>query len=346
MRVRREKSTTTKGHYVTNATLLAEVLRAKALNRVTNELAEMLLLMAQRYSRKSNFVGYSFRDDMISAALVNLCNNALKFNPEKSSNPFAFYTTAIHNSFLQYMADEKKHRNIRDALLVDAGSNPSFNFMEGERDESQLELPESDEIVPRNEREITPDTIVETKESVEFVGPVNVQLSPSRSDNIAHGKFRQDRTPGEVVRYSAKDVTLDENGNIVFIKAVEKPARKKRASSVKVEVAKVVKAKDPVKAVKKVVAKPAAASKKAVAKKKVEKSEKTSKVKGSSVAKATSKKPVAKKAAAKTTTAKKAPIKAADKKVAANSKAAVAEKKKPVKAVEATKTTRKTKKGV
>lgn len=44
------------------------------------------------------------------------------------------------------MADEKKHRTIRDSLLIDAGANPSFNFLEAEKTES-AELKESDEIV-------------------------------------------------------------------------------------------------------------------------------------------------------------------------------------------------------
>ena len=128
-RGRRPKATTSKGHYITNATLLPEVIRAKELGRVTNELAEMLMMIAIRYSFKSNFGGYSFREDMVSSALVNLCANALKFKPEMSNNPFAYYTTSIHNSFLQYMSDERKHRDIRDKLIVEAGSNPSFTAM-------------------------------------------------------------------------------------------------------------------------------------------------------------------------------------------------------------------------
>jgi hypothetical protein len=135
---RRPKSTTTKGHYVTNSVLLPEVIRAKQLGRVTNELARMILMIAERFSCKSNFVGYSFREDMVSFAMVNLMANALKFNPEKSNNPFAFYTTAIRNSFLQYLADEKKHRDIRDSLIVEEGLNPSFNYSENGKDDQNF----------------------------------------------------------------------------------------------------------------------------------------------------------------------------------------------------------------
>jgi hypothetical protein len=67
---------------------------------------------------------------MVSFALVNLIANWHKFDPTKSDNPFAFYTTACYRSFLQYLADEKKQRDIRDTLLVDAGANPSFSFQD------------------------------------------------------------------------------------------------------------------------------------------------------------------------------------------------------------------------
>jgi DNA-directed RNA polymerase specialized sigma24 family protein len=97
---------------------------------MTDQLARMLMLLVDRYSRSPQFNRYSFKEDMKSEAILNLCNNALKFDPAKSSNPFAFYTTAAYRSFLQYLADEKKQRDIRDELLVEAGANPSFSFQD------------------------------------------------------------------------------------------------------------------------------------------------------------------------------------------------------------------------
>ena len=136
--VKREKSTSTKGHYVTNAELLEAIEEAKKLSvkkkesppRPTSRLAKYLWLIAERYSYSPSFGGYSFREDMVAFAVVNLVANWYKFDPEKSDNPFAFYTTAVYRSFLQYLADEKKQRDIRDELLIDAGANPSFSFQE------------------------------------------------------------------------------------------------------------------------------------------------------------------------------------------------------------------------
>lgn len=128
---KKPKSTSTKGHYVTNAELMAEIQICKNNgNKLSNLLAKYLQMIAERYSRSPSFGGYSFREDMVSFAVVNLCANWHKFDPEKSDNPFAFYTTAVYRSFLQYLGDEKKQRDIRDNLLVDSGANPSFSYQD------------------------------------------------------------------------------------------------------------------------------------------------------------------------------------------------------------------------
>ena len=271
-KVKREKSTTTKGHYVRNADLLPAVIEAKEMGVVTDKLIKMIWLIAERYSRKANFIGYSFREDMVSAAVENLCKNALKFNHEKYSNPFSFYTTAIHNSFLQFMADEKKHRNIRDALLIDAGANPSFNFMQGEKDEAQLEIPESDEFyVP--EKEDTGEEDDKPASSVE-----SVPLVP-REEKIRY----RDRIPSAVKRYGPGDIEIDPVTGAITIKTkepvvetpvVEKKARKPRVPK-PVEEVKVARKPRAVKA--DVEKKPAA--KKAAKKDVVEKKTKTTKAK-------------------------------------------------------------------
>lgn len=130
---KREKSTSTRGHYVTNAELLPLIARDKAAGKLSNELAKKLQMIAERFSYSASYVGYSFREDMVSVATVNLVANWHKFDPEKGDNPFAFYTTAVYHSFLHYLGQEKNQRNIRDKLLVEAGANPSYSFQDASR---------------------------------------------------------------------------------------------------------------------------------------------------------------------------------------------------------------------
>lgn len=127
-------------YYLTNDKLLPAVLKAKGEGRVTNELGVMLMMIARNYAKHPYFSGWSFKEDMISEALINLCQNALKFNPEKSNNPFAFYTTCVHHSFLQFLNTERKHRNIRDKMLIELGENPSYNYLQNYEDQRHQQV--------------------------------------------------------------------------------------------------------------------------------------------------------------------------------------------------------------
>lgn len=239
-RAKREKSISTKGYYVTNAVLLPEVIRAKELGIVTPELHQMIRLIAERYSRKSNFIGYSFRDDMVASATFNLYDkgNALRFDTERGKNPFSYYTSAIHNSFLQILGHEKNHRNIRDALIIDAGSNPSYNFMQGEKDEHHFEIKESDEVSAES-RAIDTENFIDALERVQTAAELatanalllaGCPLPPLPRENYIRHPGRQ---PGTITVYSPEDYTVDEKGNIFIVNqapADEKPKTKPRAT--------------------------------------------------------------------------------------------------------------------
>ena len=63
---------------------------------------------------------------MRGQALLQLSQIGLQFDESKSSNPFAYYTAAITNSFTRVLNIEKKNQNIRDDILEMNGLNPSW----------------------------------------------------------------------------------------------------------------------------------------------------------------------------------------------------------------------------
>ena len=65
--------------------------------RINDRLARMFMMLVERYSRRGNWRGYTYVDEMRSQALVQLSQIGLQFDESKSDNPFAFYTTAIRN---------------------------------------------------------------------------------------------------------------------------------------------------------------------------------------------------------------------------------------------------------
>lgn len=117
--------------YLSNKELLAEVKRSKEANQMSNALAMMLQLLCSRYAKKGNFINYSYNEDMQAYALMMLVRTWNSFDPEKSNNPFAFFTQCIKNSFIQYLNQEKRQRDVRDVILIDQGMNPSYGFGDG-----------------------------------------------------------------------------------------------------------------------------------------------------------------------------------------------------------------------
>ena len=144
-----------KAVYLTNKELLAEVINAKSKGVMTDKLASMLMMLTRKYAKKGNFVNYTYNEDMVSYALMMLVRTWNSFNPEKSNNPFAFYTQCIKNSFVQYLNQEKRQHNIRDMLLIDQGMNPSYGFGDGtSRSESNVDDEEDYEAQSRVAQEI------------------------------------------------------------------------------------------------------------------------------------------------------------------------------------------------
>lgn len=119
-------------YYLTNDDLLPAVTKAIEKGVITDELARMLMLLAYKYSLTYKFRNYSYREDMVGEALINLCTNgkALQFNIERSKNPFAYYTTAIYRSFCKYMREEKRNQFVRDKVRMRSGFDVSHNFNE------------------------------------------------------------------------------------------------------------------------------------------------------------------------------------------------------------------------
>jgi hypothetical protein len=78
---------------------------------------ECLYKIATRLSLKPNFINYMFRDEMISDGLENCISYLNNFDPEKSSNPFAYFTQIIYYAFLRRIDKEKKHLYIKQKTL-------------------------------------------------------------------------------------------------------------------------------------------------------------------------------------------------------------------------------------
>ena len=118
-------------HYVNNKEFfLAMVEYKKSVNKAAKEkiekppvpdyIGECFLKIANHLSYRPNFINYTFRDDMISDGIENCLQYLDNFNPESSSNPFAYFTQIIYYAFVRRIQKEKKQVTIKQRMITEA----------------------------------------------------------------------------------------------------------------------------------------------------------------------------------------------------------------------------------
>lgn len=90
-------------------------------------LVVMIMMLVSKYARSGNWASYTFRDDMESAALLQLCDTALKFEETKGNNVFAYLTQIASNKFTAILNSEKTQRKIKSKLMQQAGYDATYN---------------------------------------------------------------------------------------------------------------------------------------------------------------------------------------------------------------------------
>ena len=118
-------------HYVNNKEFLAAMVEYKKIvnktkrNKLKNPpvpdyIGECFLKIANHLSYRPNFINYTYRDDMISDGIENCLTYLNNFNPEKSNNPFAYFTQIIYYAFVRRIQKEKKQVIIKQRMIQEA----------------------------------------------------------------------------------------------------------------------------------------------------------------------------------------------------------------------------------
>lgn len=81
--------------------------------RVSEYIGKCLLDISTNLSLRREFVGYSFRDDMIQDGCENCLTYINNYDPKKSKNPFAYFTQIIYFAFLRRIGKELKQSYIK-----------------------------------------------------------------------------------------------------------------------------------------------------------------------------------------------------------------------------------------
>ena len=142
-------------HYVNNAEFSHAVVEyVKTVNSardndkpipiVPDYIAECFLRISEGLSHKSNFIRYTYREEMVMDAVENCLKAILNYNIETATrtgkpNAFAYFTQISWYAFLRRIAKEKKQQDIKIKFLTSASiedfietdeNNPDAGYQE------------------------------------------------------------------------------------------------------------------------------------------------------------------------------------------------------------------------
>lgn len=138
-----------KQHYVNNAQFFQAIVEYKRLvkdsvekgldkPRISDYIGECLYKIANKLSTKPCFIGYSFRDEMISDGVENCIVYFDDYDPLKSQNPFAYFTQIIFYAFLRRIGKEEKNRYIIYKNFQDTMTNNDISLFIDSEDKHMI----------------------------------------------------------------------------------------------------------------------------------------------------------------------------------------------------------------
>lgn len=125
-------------HYVDNKKLLRHLKEFRERRKkdpnapVDDYIGWSILKIAERYTSRPNFAGYTYRQDMINTAVLNVLQYIGNFDPDKSNNPFAYITQIIHFACLRVIREEKTQQYVK------------YKSLQKFYDENDIDVQESD----------------------------------------------------------------------------------------------------------------------------------------------------------------------------------------------------------
>ena len=135
-------------HYVNNADFSQAVVeyvtivnKAQSANteipKVPDYIAQCFLRISEGLSHKSNFIRYTYREEMVMDAVENCLKAILNYDIAAATrtgkpNAFAYFTQITWYAFLRRIAKEKKQQDIKMKYLTNSGIENFLTTEEGD----------------------------------------------------------------------------------------------------------------------------------------------------------------------------------------------------------------------
>ena len=127
--------------YKEDCTLAAELGKQKP--RIPDYIGECFIKLAEGLSRRPNFFGYSYKDEMVADGIENCLMYLENFDTTRK-NPFAYFTQILWWCFVRRIQKEKKQQYIKYKATENFGILDEAELMElGDGQIKQLEVYEN-----------------------------------------------------------------------------------------------------------------------------------------------------------------------------------------------------------
>jgi len=105
-------------YYVNPKELRSELQYFKETDIISEKLGKMILNIAQRYSSRPNFSGYSYKEEFVGTAVLRMIEQLAKIDlNHPKCNPFAYLTQICHFKFIEKINKEKKYQTLKTKLV-------------------------------------------------------------------------------------------------------------------------------------------------------------------------------------------------------------------------------------
>ena len=121
------KKNKTGSYYVSNPILLDEMIISKKQDKLTNDAVIMLTLLVENLSKKKYYKTPEEKEDCISNAILDCLQYWRNFDPEKSKNPFAYFTSVATNGFAKQWRSMGK-MNFPDSIMTSLSNENVFSI--------------------------------------------------------------------------------------------------------------------------------------------------------------------------------------------------------------------------
>lgn len=201
-----------KTNYLEPAVVFEELLKSIKAGRLSERMGEMIIMISTRYATHPMFGGYRhIREELIHNGILACCKSYHSFRPNRNIiisrdpetneitesqaviwdgeivpydhnlhySPFAFFTTVIKNSNIQYLKKYYQHKNLLNELLIEQQMLPDWGYtdMIKDRQKASCEVDEVDlvevDFVIEEEDEPTEDSLDDTSDSFDDL-PINI----------------------------------------------------------------------------------------------------------------------------------------------------------------------------